>query len=77
MAGPARSQIGHDPALLQRGQVRLVGKAGIARDLTRLTAEMSADIIDERHEGAGVRGVRHESVRHDDLMSRVDGDLAL
>lgn len=77
MACTSWSQIGRDPALLQRGKVRLVGKASIARDLTRFAAEMDADVIDQRHETTGVRGVCHEAVRHDDLMGCIDGDLAV
>ena len=77
MTCPSWSQIGRDPARLQRGPVRLVGKPGIARDLTRLAAEVDVNVIDERHEGTGIRGIRHEAMRHDDLMGRVDGDLAV
>jgi len=77
VARPTWSEIGGDPPLLLRCQVRLVVKACIARDLARFAPEMSADVIDEWHEGAGVGGVCHEAVRHDDLMRGIDGDLPI
>ncbi len=36
---------------------------------------MSTDVVDERHGGAGVGGVRHEAVSDDHLMRAIDGDL--
>lgn len=68
------SEIGGDPPLLRRGQVRLIGNACIAQDLARLAPKISADDVDERHEGVSLGGVRHETVRYDHLMRGIDGD---
>ena len=74
---PAWSEGGGDPPLLQRGQVRLAGKAGVARDLPRLVSEMGPHVVDERYQGALVGGAGHEPMRHDDLVRGIDRDLAV
>ena len=48
MTRPAQSEVARDAPLLQRGEVRLVGKAGIARDLPRLAPKMSANPVYKR-----------------------------
>ena len=77
MTRPTRSEVARDAPFLQRDEVRLVGKAGIPRDLPRLAPKMSAHIVDEGNEGAGVGGVGHEAVRHNHLMRGVDRDLTV
>ena len=63
MTRPARSKVARDAPLLQRGEVRLVGKAGIARDLPRLAPEMSPAPVHKRHQRAVISRVGHEPVR--------------
>lgn len=45
MTRPARSKVARDAPLLECGEVRLVGKAGIAGDFPRLAPELSADPV--------------------------------
>lgn len=77
MTPAAWSKVTRDASLLQRGEVRLVDKAGIAGDLPRLAPKMSADAVHKRHERAVVSRVGHEAVRYDHLMGCVDRDLAV
>lgn len=76
MTRPARSKVARDAPLLQRDEVRLVGKAGVARDLPRLAPEMSPDPVHRRHERAVIGRVGHEPVRDDHLMGGIMGDAA-
>lgn len=37
--------------------------------------EMTADVVDERHQGAGVGAIRNKGMRNGDLTRGIDGDL--
>ena len=60
--------------LHHRGQVRLGGKARVARDLPRLATEMGRNVVNKRHEGTVVGGGGHQAMRHDHLMRCIDRD---
>lgn len=77
MTRPARSKVARDAPLLERDEVRLIGKAGIVRDFPWLAPKMRADPVHKRHERAVVSRVGHKPVRDDHLMRRVDRDLAV
>lgn len=76
VADTARGQIGGDPPFGHGGEIGLAGKAGIARHFTRLAAETGAVLIHQRDQSCEVGRVGGELLGDNDLMRRIDRDLA-
>jgi hypothetical protein len=76
VAGPARRQVAPDLAFREGLEVALAAEAGVGRDLARRAAERRRGGIEQRHQPGLVAAVGGQALGDDDLMGRVDRELA-
>ena len=72
-----RREVSVDFSLRHFGDIGLAGEAGVAGDFLEFAAQIGLGLIDQGDQRAVVGGIGRQSLGDDDLVSGIDGDLAV